>query len=35
MAQEDDLRAFGKATLLWPLWANRICSLWSQYYCPL
>ena len=24
----------GKATLLCPLWANRICSCWSQYYCP-
>ena len=29
------LRIIGKATLLSPLWANRICSLWSQYYCPL
>lgn len=25
----------GKATLLCPLWPNRICSCWSQYYCPL
>lgn len=25
----------GKGTLLCPFWANRICSCWSQYYCPL
>ena len=25
----------GKATLLCPLWPSRICSCWSQYYCPL
>lgn len=25
----------GKATLLCPFWPSRICSCWSQYYCPL